>query len=81
MAPTAADSGLWNFQLHIYIHANTLFFFFSDNTGNLWLVIIHLTTDSENSLDFVLTSHIDTFPERPHVEHMIQISESVIKTL
>lgn len=56
-------------------------FFCSDNTGNLWLVIIHLIPESENSLDFVLTSHIDTFPERPHVGHMIQISESVIKPL
>lgn len=57
------------------------FFFFSDNTGNVWLVILYLTTESENSLDFVLTSHIDTFPECPHVEHMIQIFESVLKPL
>lgn len=42
--------------------------------------MIHLT-ESENSLDLVLSSHIDCFRERPPAEHMIQYSESVIKPL
>lgn len=69
MAATAADSALWNFQLHIYIHANTLFVVIVQTTlETFWLVIIHLTTESENSLDFVLTSHVDRFRERPHAD-------------